>query len=87
MAYRPIRRDATGVALEAPVDGRPETIKGANKLNGLAVVDHGTEAVVTLKIRDAAALVRLTTGNIFPTFRGVVSNRRIEMRPTPGQRA
>ena len=60
---------------------------GANKLSGLAVVDHGTEAVVTIENRDATALVRLATGKILRIFQGVPSNRWIKMQPIPSPRA
>lgn len=60
---------------------------GANKLSGLAVVDHGREAVVTIENRDATALIRLPTGNILHLFRGVASSRWIKMQPVATPRA
>ena len=49
--------------------------KGANKLSGLAIVDGGKEALVTIENRDEAALVSLADGRIVHLFPGVSSNR------------
>ncbi len=48
---------------------------GPNKLSGLAIVDHGREALVTIENRHEAALVALGTGKIVHVFPGVTSNR------------
>lgn len=49
--------------------------KGMNQLSGLAIVDHGTEALVTVENRHEAALVNLRAGKIIHIFKGVASNR------------
>lgn len=49
--------------------------KGMNQLSGLAIVDHGTDALVTVENRHEAALVNLRDGKIVHIFKGVASNR------------
>lgn len=48
---------------------------GANKLSGLAIVDHGKDALVTVENRDETVLAALATGKILHRFPGVGSNR------------
>ena len=55
--------------------------KGPEKLSGLAVVDHGREAVVTIENHDQTALIRLATGKVLHLFSGVASNRWVVARP------
>lgn len=49
--------------------------KGANKLSGLAVVDHGREALVTVENRNETVLASLADGKVLRRFPGVGSNR------------
>lgn len=48
---------------------------GMNQLSGLAIIDHGTDALVTVENRHEAALVNLRDGKIVHIFKGVASNR------------
>lgn len=56
---------------EVPV--RPA--KGMDQLSGLAVIDHGRDALVTVENRQESALVNLRDGKIIHLFKGVASNR------------
>ena len=51
--------------------------KGMNQLSGLAIVDHGTDALVTVENRHETALTNLASGKIIHIFKGVASNRWI----------
>ena len=51
--------------------------KGMNQLSGLAVLDHGKDALVTVENRHEAALVSLENGKVIHLFKGVASNRWI----------
>ncbi|EGO96622.1 Hypothetical protein APM_0522 [Acidiphilium sp. PM] len=51
--------------------------KGMNQLSGLAVLDHGKDALVTVENRHEAALVSLRDGKVSHLFKGVASNRWI----------
>ncbi len=51
--------------------------KGPNKLSGVAIVDHGLEALVTIENRHETVLVSLRNARIVHTFKGVASNRWI----------
>lgn len=53
---------------------------GANKLSGLAIVNGGKDALVTVENRHEAALVRLSDGRILHVFKGVASNRWVVAR-------
>ncbi|HQT65506.1 MULTISPECIES: hypothetical protein [unclassified Acidiphilium] len=51
--------------------------KGLNQLSGLAVLDHGKDALVTVENRHEAALVSVRDGKVSHLFKGVTSNRWI----------
>lgn len=53
---------------------------GANKLSGIAIVNGGKDALVTVENRHEAALVRLQNGRILHLFTGVASNRWVIAR-------
>lgn len=53
---------------------------GPNKLSGLAIIDHGREALVTIENRHEAAVVNLENGVIIRMFPGITSNRWIAIR-------
>ena len=48
---------------------------GANKLSGLAIVDHGKDALVTVESHNETVLAALATGAVLHRFPGVSSNR------------
>lgn len=49
--------------------------KGANKLSGLALLDHGSRAISTVENRHESVIVNLKTGHIVKRLPHVVSNR------------
>jgi hypothetical protein len=51
--------------------------KRMEQLSGLAVLDHGKDALVSVEGRHDAALVRLRDGKVIHVFKGEASNRRI----------
>ncbi|MGA7800786.1 MAG: hypothetical protein WCC36_08235 [Gammaproteobacteria bacterium] len=57
---------------EVPVDANPG---GPVKLSGLAIVDHGREAVATVENLKETVVVRLADGRIVRTLHGAASNR------------
>lgn len=48
---------------------------GPNKLSGLAIIDDGAEAMVTVENRNESVVVRLADGTILKKLPGAVSNR------------
>lgn len=53
---------------------------GLNKLSGLALIDKGREAVVTVENLKEAVVVNLSSGKILRTLKGTSSNRWVAVR-------
>ena len=50
-----------------------------DKLSGLAVIDHGRDALVTVENLKTTVVVRLSDGAIQRTLTGIASNRWVRL--------